>query len=956
MKTYLGLGPSILVGTFFCLILINQAIAQPTPPPLPEPPGGSSTNYNGGYQTNIPDPPDGTGGEGEDENPVYFPAYNYTNGLWLEIITNDVEYATSYLNLHGTEAGKHYEIWTNPNLSSNVWSFETALFGATDVTPFATANGERTNLFYIATQSAEPVAIQFPSTYVTSNTLVGTITGGPVDQIAFLVNITNFTGATWTSFSTNPTVTIGSANGTYEVWFGYSQNGVTNWSATEIVLDSVPPILTITNPISSSTERPIVQIQGFCNEDIHTLFYSITNTVTNVEGEGFVMSQFFDTNLFRTTTNYFQIFDVKLVPGTNRVVVVAADHAGNISTTNLDFTFSVAGDTNAPVFAVDWPTNNAQIIGDHFTLRGHLDDPTAHVVGQMVTNGVTNIFTGEVDRSGKFWLNDLPISSGTNLITVIATDAGTNFSSQTISVHPSSLIITVSGMQSLPYGDYIYGTIGSTNYTLWVNGHPMTTYSATQWGGITELDQPTIQIRAYPSGHAPANGGGGSNSEPANNNPSDPNAEDMEFSQQIESRIKGKSFHQKSVERRWTAGGALDYMSEGRTDWVAGVGEYATSYTEYYIEPHVCTYTNLCPGPTIEGCSSSSGGWSQSGFCFLSDVGTQEVSSYHYRGVGVIPPYYNFGCGELQRRASSEIVLETAKDNSANETEGYVIHVDSRDLASVQAISDPGDFSDVPENMASLNPGEITIMGRELDSDGNVYVELQKNQKHPVAPVPKKKGNFAKVNVTVGPPKVVSMTWIRHPHFGNTPTLKNIQDHFNKGATNLLAKDDDGVLTDADAKKQNKWKSDDVPLYVKFKITQSPQTWGDVTTNINGTNITFHFAATNYWDIRIENDARDLLRYGNFANIRQVKSMSWDNKVVGGKTTLGLDKMIIDEESAPLTCIHEWGHMCDVDHRGEPSNASSGDPFEDAKAIMYFFPYSESVEINRDERQTIKNH
>ncbi len=957
MKDQSGFPSLILVSALLCLFTLNQVIAQPGPPPVPEPPGGSYTNNTGGYQSNTPEFPGEGGAEGGDEGPSYPPAYNYTNGLWLEIITNDTYYVTSYLNLHGTEAGKHYEIWTNSNLSSNIWSFETALFGADDVTPFAAPYLENTNLFYIASRSPDPLTIQFPRTYVTSNTLSGVVTGGTADHIAFLINSTNFNAATWTNFTTNPTITLGNTNGSYEVWFGYSQNGLTNWSATQIVVDTIAPVLTVTNPVSFTTSRSVIQIQGFASEDLVKLSYSLANAFTNIEANGLIVSQFFDTNLFKSTTNYFQFFDVRLASGTNRITVTAADRAGNVCTTNLDFTLSLAGDTTAPIITIDWPTNNTRILGDSFTLRGHVDDPTAQVVGQMITNGITNIFTADVDRTGQFWLKDMPVSNGTNSINVTAIDAATNSSSKTITVQRSGLSVSVQGI----VGSYIYGTINSNNYTVWVNGTQMNSLSGgTAWGGNANLALPTIQVRAYPPGQAPSSGSAGNNSDPANNNPPNSQASDFELSHEIPAKITTDGYFKRYSATVYNSSGSLQLHEERYTEWSSKGGGIDWAYTQYFVPGSLwdlCWYTNIYPGTATEHCENSlfeNGGWGVSG-----GIPTeQEIATYDYSGTGLIAPYYTHGTGTIKRTASSQIVLETSKENSAKRTKGYVIHIDSHDLAAVQILNDPGDFSQVPQNIQPANLSDSTILGKPLDSDGNVYVTLPIGERFYVTPLPPK-GGYAKLGVSVQSPKRVQMTWLAHPLSSGTATIEAMQAKFDFGAS-FLAEDDDAppALTEAEAKAQGKLGSDDVPLYVEFTITNSTGVWGDVTNVSSGVTNIYHFSEGRYFEGVTSDDQADLIKYATFSQIKQVKSLVG----AGGVTICGSNSIVFPyDDLTSLATVHEWGHTMGLSHRGFTNtlcvaNPGSGNLSEDYKAIMWKSNTVDQVKINRYERQVMLSH
>ena len=64
-----------------------------------------------------------------------------------------------------------------------------------------------------------------------------------------------------------------------------------------------------------------------------------------------------------------------------------------------------------------------------------MGDPTATVSAQIVdSNGDTNEVDGIVERNGNFWVEDLPLAAGTNLLTLTATDAVGNTNATNIYV------------------------------------------------------------------------------------------------------------------------------------------------------------------------------------------------------------------------------------------------------------------------------------------------------------------------------------------------------------------------------------------------------------------------------------------------------------------------------------------------------------------------------------------
>ena len=136
--------------------------------------------------------------------------------------------------------------------------------------------------------------------------------------------------------------------------------------------------------------------------------------------------------------------------------------------------FDTAADTTPPVLNVRWPDDNAMIAGDTFTLRGHLDDETAIVTAAIVgPSGTTNFIAGNIERNGSLWVENLPLTSGTNTVTLTATDAAGNTSTATLRVTKSALQLVMNPVPESQLNDStvtVTGIINAVNYKVWVNG------------------------------------------------------------------------------------------------------------------------------------------------------------------------------------------------------------------------------------------------------------------------------------------------------------------------------------------------------------------------------------------------------------------------------------------------------------------------------------------------------
>ena len=185
--------------------------------------------------------------------------------------------------------------------------------------------------------------------------------------------------------------------------------------------------------------------------------------------------------------------------------------AGNVTTTNVIITLDFSGDTNPPVITVTWPQDGAQISGTNFTLRGVLDDETAQITALTVdTNGVTNIVSGVVERNGTFWLEDLPLNPGTNLVAVTATDAAGNASVTNLTLFQSGVTLTidpVSDDQLNQSATTVTGTVSDPSYDVWINGVQATVDSSGNWATnnvpVYGNGTATFDAIAYPPGQSP---------------------------------------------------------------------------------------------------------------------------------------------------------------------------------------------------------------------------------------------------------------------------------------------------------------------------------------------------------------------------------------------------------------------------------------------------------------------
>jgi hypothetical protein len=498
--------------------------------------------------------------DGDTNSDGYTPAFSGgtpidTNGLWLQITNYDGSFA--YLNLNNA-TDQVYAVWTTTNLLTG-WQTEAELWPTTtqtNVLPFTvptlgepiqfvraqdwtgvTAGGNETPLWwfweYFGTTNLsdtnldsegntllydyqngfDPNIISFTPS-VTNNYESGTfapvqlnITGGTPSYYAVSVDDTNYqSDASWQSYAgNNLSVYLGVTQGWHDVWIGLKglpSNATQTWQHKRLKLDFTPPPLVLTGPTNSTVAQPVIQLTGYSPEALSSISYDLTNALGWVTNQQVLITdQFYSTNTFEFTTNWFQCFDVGITNGVNTFTLHAIDLAGNVTTTNFSFTLDYSSKTNPPTIQNIWPQDGMKVCGSNFVWNGWVSDPTATVVAQMVdTNGTTNVFNAAVGRDGKFWIQNVPLNSGTNHYTLTVTDVAGNIATTNIAVIQGDAGLTVNPIT--PNQTTVTGGINSTNFTIWVNG-----VRATITGNTWEADDVPIppnsslvQVTAIPNG------------------------------------------------------------------------------------------------------------------------------------------------------------------------------------------------------------------------------------------------------------------------------------------------------------------------------------------------------------------------------------------------------------------------------------------------------------------------
>lgn len=359
---------------------------------------------------------------------------------------------------------------------------------------------------------------EFPDDHVTTTTIsfkIEVLRGKP-DSVAVVVNSDDTSQARWMPFRTMLEVPLPRQQGPNHVWVGLKQGELQFWDRTTIWRDNTPPLLIVTNPVTSITSRPVIQLQGYSTERLLKLSYDIANASrTNREEQAFVSSQYFDLAQGRFTTNWFQGYDIRLARGTNVITLHATDLAGNVASSNYFFTLDYSTDTNPPVVTVYWPENGTMVSGDSFTLRGKMDDPTA-VVWAIIRDEAGNRteVEGLVERDGLVWVEGLPVGKGTNWLVLECIDEPGNKSSTNLIVLSSDVQVSMDPVPSevlnKRFAPVVTGRISVPGYTVWVNGVRSTNHGDGTWTAyrvpIPEGGTALFQARAIPNWDNNGNG------------------------------------------------------------------------------------------------------------------------------------------------------------------------------------------------------------------------------------------------------------------------------------------------------------------------------------------------------------------------------------------------------------------------------------------------------------------
>ena len=482
--------------------------------------------------SSLPLPGTGSGGDGSGYTNDYILSYSFdTNLLWLQI--TNVANGTAYANLYNA-TNQVYVIWSTPDLTIPFanWQVETEVFPTNNTTncfPFTVATLGRQDLFLRAqdwtgvysnglpcwwtwyyfhtldlswtnldayentlgddyTNVSDPNTILFviAVTNVDVNTahplLPLSIMGGIPAYVSILVNDTNLAHGVWQPYTNSDIVAALEGDGDYTVFVGlrgFPTNATATWEVVDLVKNTVPPQLTVTSPAGGTVSQTPIQFQGFANEALNTVTFDLSNANGTVSNQpAFLTGQYYDPTLMAFTTNYFQSDNINLAGGLNIITFHATDWAGN----ETNFSLALNYPLSAPTLNFIWPLSGTVVASSTFTLQAQVNNPALTI---SATVGSTTV-QGVVEQNGTAWVQNLPLSPGTNNVTVTVSDANGNMSVTNLNVVENNVGLRMDQLEpwdgnlGRPVAD-VTGKIGNSALAVYVNGAKVVNMAGGTW-------------------------------------------------------------------------------------------------------------------------------------------------------------------------------------------------------------------------------------------------------------------------------------------------------------------------------------------------------------------------------------------------------------------------------------------------------------------------------------------
>jgi len=316
--------------------------------------------------------------------------------------------------------------------------------------PTADPDGDGVDNWHEYLAGSAPVNVSFgistPSQFVSASPAsiqLANIIGAP-DQESVLVDPTHLTRtsptdqtdfdtASWGSYNASPSVSLGTQQGRHDVWIGLrrSSDSQVDWEHVTLYYDHTSPVIAINKPATSGSIS-LLEIEGTSSEPLASLTYDLVNSSGTVTGQpADTVNSDFDTTAWDFTTTKFQCLDVEVVAGLNTFTFHAVDRAGNQTSQTFSHTLSDSG--VAPTITADFPPANA-VLGANGTFSatgtlaaGALGDPSAQITMTITDNqGNASSYSGEVERDGQYWFDDVPLPPGQSTMSFSAVNSWGN--------------------------------------------------------------------------------------------------------------------------------------------------------------------------------------------------------------------------------------------------------------------------------------------------------------------------------------------------------------------------------------------------------------------------------------------------------------------------------------------------------------------------------------------------
>jgi hypothetical protein len=510
-----------------------------------------------------------------------------------------------------------------------------------------------------------------------------------------------------------------------------------------VFADTENPAIHITSGLPGTVIRPLFQLEGHSEKPLQAIGYTLfTNNVLMDEGVGLVLRQHYDTNQNRFTTNWFQVFDLRLVLGTNELVLAVTNYAGRQTTTRLTYVLDYTEVTGAPSLLAQWPMNNMSIGSANVTWRGIVDDPSAEVYAVLTkSDGSQSRFNAQMERDGTVWLDDLPLPEAANSYAMYIKNAAGFVNVHSVVMKKNAVSATMQSVGSDLYAHKttVSGTISVPGYAIWVNGvrahiyNPQTGYWEAVDVPVSKGGMATFHGVAIPDTE---NGGNGTPPEagysPNNLYAPNPTSPGMIWLPPLQrekpSRIRVSAFdetyqHEPQFERCVISGA---YDSQRReTHWVEGEGGERTMRQTIYDCPDPDQLVKEETEWDEQDMARHRYQFDNAAWSAWQDVQTPTPRvPYEHCDIDYYTQFISDpGPTRSQRRAETRIVLET----------GGRAFFSQHNLYTITASAYRANNDDSPGSAISYD--KIQIAGIRLGANNKLYLSLPDNTSYDLTPV-----------------------------------------------------------------------------------------------------------------------------------------------------------------------------------------------------------------------------